>query len=453
MAEELPADHFRPPDPAMLMPKHNIHSPLLESSSESSYNSSQVREEATHSALAGKELDGTRTNIYMEESRSIGGTKTGVPKSQDIQDSQKSLDFTIPFARNVQATEARSVGESPQIRHQNQTTGEVIRDEYDTGDCSNGRGGSIIGNSSTFHGEIAGRAPGDFTETPVKNFPNLKQAAELQLLAKTQNQYREGKKQSRDTGIPNDKSHNTAIPIASLNPGNELNQKENDQRKVWIAKEHGKVNDSTIGRPVQVPTANTNNARSDHPLVNSPNPHKTDPLAAPAPYTVVQIYVDRLRYNQAKCDTPINLTTPEITTKQGLPAVLYGQAEYNRKPTTTGQDNTNQQLQVDIIATQLEEHDDKWVNKGNKVKVPPDDYGALNSKDEIDPDNQSVDESDEDAKDTMQQTGIGAPGGGGNSPEAYSITTCMPNIYYSIIKTKRNKKELSAARGVLKKTR
>jgi len=194
MAEELPADHFRPPDPATLMPKHNIHSPLLESSSESSYNSSQVREEAIHTAMAGKELDGTRTNIYMEESRSIGGTKTGVPESQDIQDSQKSLDFTIPFARNVQATEARSVGESPQIRHQNRTTGEVIRDKSDTGDCFHGRGGSITGNSSTFHGEITGRAPGDFTETPVKNFPNLKQAEELQLLAKTQNQHREGKK-------------------------------------------------------------------------------------------------------------------------------------------------------------------------------------------------------------------------------------------------------------------
>ncbi|WMV30115.1 hypothetical protein MTR67_023500 [Solanum verrucosum] len=233
MAEELPADRFRPPDPSTLMPKHNIHSTLLESSSESSYNSLQVREEAIHTAMAGKELDGSSTNIYMEESQSIGGTKTGVPESQDIQDRQKSLDFTVPFARNVQATEASSV------------------DKY---------------------------------------------------------------------------------------------------------------------------KANTSDSR---------------------PQT--------------------------IAIKQ------QGHAEYNRKPTTTRQDNTNQQLQVDIIATQvtestsgkevsirkagtdngkqLEEHDDKQVNKGNKVKVPPDDYGALNSEDEIDPDNQSMEESDEDAKDTMQQTG------------------------------------------------
>ncbi|KAH0661507.1 hypothetical protein KY284_026438 [Solanum tuberosum] len=43
-------------------------------------------------------------------------------------------------------------------------------------------------------------------------------------------------------------------------------------------------------------------------------------------------------------------------------------------------------------------------NKANKVKVIPDDYGALNSEDEPDPDNQSMDDSDEDAEDTMKYT-------------------------------------------------
>ncbi|KAG5576589.1 hypothetical protein H5410_056723, partial [Solanum commersonii] len=73
----------------------------------------------------------------------------------------------------------------------------------------------------------------------------------------------------------------------------------------------------------QAPKTNTNNVRSDRPPVNPPNLPKTNPLAAPAPYTVVQTHADRLRYNQAKCDVPITLTAPEITTKQGLPAILY----------------------------------------------------------------------------------------------------------------------------------
>jgi len=51
--------------------------------------------------------------------------------------------------------------------------------------------------------------------------------------------------------------------------------------------------------------------------------------------------------------------------------------------------------------------DDQVVNKGNKgkkVKVTPDDYGVLNSEDDLDPDNQSMDDSDEDAEDTMTHT-------------------------------------------------
>uniref|UniRef100_M1E027 Uncharacterized protein n=1 Tax=Solanum tuberosum TaxID=4113 RepID=M1E027_SOLTU len=62
--------------------------------------------------------------------------------------------------------------------------------------------------------------------------------------------------------------------------------------------------------------------RNDRPPGNIPNLPKIDPLAAPSPYTVAQTYADRLRYNQAKCDVSITLTAPEITTKQGLPAVL-----------------------------------------------------------------------------------------------------------------------------------
>ena len=55
----------------------------------------------------------------------------------------------------------------------------------------------------------------------------------------------------------------------------------------------------------------------------------------------------------------------------------------------------------------MQNDDEQFVNKGNKankVKVIPDDYGALNSEDEPDPDNQSMDDSDEDAEDTMKYT-------------------------------------------------
>ncbi|XP_069150682.1 uncharacterized protein [Solanum lycopersicum] len=50
---------------------------------------------------------------------------------------------------------------------------------------------------------------------------------------------------------------------------------------------------------------------------------KHDHVPEPAPYTVIQTYADRLRFNQSKKGISIKLTDPEITTKQGLPAVLY----------------------------------------------------------------------------------------------------------------------------------
>lgn len=46
----------------------NIHPIQLESTSKSSYNSLQVGEEAVHVVLAKRELDGTHTNLSMEES-------------------------------------------------------------------------------------------------------------------------------------------------------------------------------------------------------------------------------------------------------------------------------------------------------------------------------------------------------------------------------------------------
>ena len=63
--------------------------------------------------------------------------------------------------------------------------------------------------------------------------------------------------------------------------------------------------------------------KRDLPLGDTDTLTKKDQSQEPAPYTVIQTYADRLRFNQSKKGVSINLTEPEITTKQGLPAVLY----------------------------------------------------------------------------------------------------------------------------------
>lgn len=63
--------------------------------------------------------------------------------------------------------------------------------------------------------------------------------------------------------------------------------------------------------------------KNDPPLANYDKLGKKDQTQESAPYTVILTYADRLRFNQSKKDVSIRLTEPKITTKQGLPAVLY----------------------------------------------------------------------------------------------------------------------------------
>lgn len=57
--------------------------------------------------------------------------------------------------------------------------------------------------------------------------------------------------------------------------------------------------------------------KTDTPSGNANFPKK-DQVPEPSPYTVMQTYADRLRYNQAKKGISNKLTEPEITTKRVL---------------------------------------------------------------------------------------------------------------------------------------
>ncbi|KAH0635134.1 hypothetical protein KY284_037920 [Solanum tuberosum] len=468
MEEGPSADLFRPPDPSTAMLNPNIHPSLLESSSKSSYSSSQVREEAIQTAMAERELDGTRTNVHMKDSSQIQGKRTGDKESlsQDRQAGKKSHDFTVPYERKPSAMTARNVSESPQMRHQS-------RGEMDTGVCSPSRGGNTTEVSSKFHGEIAGyETSGDSAGTSAKNFDHLQQDEEIYDLAHPQFHQREGKqqihelgqasipclddhttkKQGRDSGmIPIDNSpDNVAKELGKFNDPNAPRQVQGNQAKENSRTDQQQAYQSNFPRissnfDRQGPKSNITNARPDRP--QPPYPPKNDQVAEPAPYTVVQTYADRLRHNQAKSVVTINLTAPEITTKKGLPAVLYVKEEVDIIPTpSTGQhqsrlnnksrdrlskkkreaikkrlqqsagqesDGTATGKQTEAQASYKSQNplntnqhgDEQAPNIINKGKLTLDDYRAINSDDEFDPDNQSINESDEDTEDNMQHTG------------------------------------------------
>ncbi|TMW90214.1 hypothetical protein EJD97_016049, partial [Solanum chilense] len=58
------------------------------------------------------------------------------------------------------------------------------------------------------------------------------------------------------------------------------------------------------------------------------NNAKQDKASEPAPYTVVQSFAARLRYNQSKTEIPIVLNDLIHTTRQGYPAVLLDEHDY-----------------------------------------------------------------------------------------------------------------------------
>ncbi|KAH0684384.1 hypothetical protein KY285_021897 [Solanum tuberosum] len=58
---------------------------------------------------------------------------------------------------------------------------------------------------------------------------------------------------------------------------------------------------------------------------------KQDIVPKPAPFTIVQSFAARLRYNQSKNEIPIVLDSIVFTTRQGLPAVRLEEDDYNIK--------------------------------------------------------------------------------------------------------------------------
>ncbi|KAH0712326.1 hypothetical protein KY289_008285 [Solanum tuberosum] len=179
-------------------------------------------------------------------------------------------------------------------------------------------GGHFTEVSSSFHGGTIGReALGDSTGLSAKNSGNLVSTEEMHLVTQQQNPHREGKQHVQDLGqsrtsnvddFNKKKGNESSKPLIdnacpNVNPAYNVSATEfhkivNDQSKAWVAKEQG----------------NSGSLKTVH-------------VAEPAPYTVVQTYDDRLQNNQAKSDVNIKLTAPEITTKQGLHAVLYVKEE------------------------------------------------------------------------------------------------------------------------------
>uniref|UniRef100_M1DHM2 Uncharacterized protein n=1 Tax=Solanum tuberosum TaxID=4113 RepID=M1DHM2_SOLTU len=150
MDEKSSVDLFWPPDPVQ-----------------------PVREEAIHTAIAERELDGNRTNISMAQSSQISGETKGEDNStsQELRNSKKSQVSTIPSMRNPLAAPATVAGESPHLRHEIRSPLEGNRAKFFTGDYSPVQGEHLLENLSNFDGGSDGGAcSGESAGASAKKF-------------------------------------------------------------------------------------------------------------------------------------------------------------------------------------------------------------------------------------------------------------------------------------------
>ncbi|TMW80675.1 hypothetical protein EJD97_016922, partial [Solanum chilense] len=127
----------------------------------------------------------------------------------------------------------------------------------------------------------------------------------------------------RQQGTNIQQGHNQGNTLNAANTSNSDGNLQNVGRRTDSARINYQTNFPKISSNFDRPSNRNRMDKSDPPLGNTDNLPKNAQIPEPAPYTVIQTYADRLRFNQSKKGVSINLSDPEITTKQGLPTVLY----------------------------------------------------------------------------------------------------------------------------------
>uniref|UniRef100_M1DDE1 TPR Domain containing protein n=1 Tax=Solanum tuberosum TaxID=4113 RepID=M1DDE1_SOLTU len=122
------------------------------------------------------------------------------------------------------------------------------------------------------------------------------------------------------------------------------------------------------------------------------------------PHVVHEVVVD-LSSDYRGLNTPISIH--KTTGQQGDIDTGQQKDKFNNKSegrlSKKRRDTIKKRQNSDQVSDNGPHTEDQDVNKGRHYRPPQDDYGALNSEDELDSDNQSIDESDEEEEDNNNQ--------------------------------------------------
>ncbi|KAK4733758.1 hypothetical protein R3W88_008019 [Solanum pinnatisectum] len=370
MATEPPGMPLRPPDQTQSVRNSNSYKPQQGASSDSSANSSKLRRiEAMHVAISEEELDWARKIISLEQSGLIRVNSNGNQEStsKDLSNIQKSSDSILRIERSEMEKFGGITAKSPEGRLQFRPSSEERNEVPTTGECSPCQGAHHTGISSHSDGGIFGDIKsGNVTGAPVNNDKKmilqttpcdedvLQKVTEPPTQQRTngclisdlqehvtiddQNKGEENESSRRNSrgnqAHKHDKEH---TPIQGEEP--DSNRVHNDYQNNFprISNNYTRYDPNLLRNKKGENHVNNNLAQNNGKQSNSQqqgqdqNNSKQETVPEPAPFTIVQSFAARLRYNQSKNEIPITLDSPLHTTRQGLPAVLLDENDYNIK--------------------------------------------------------------------------------------------------------------------------
>ncbi|TMW88919.1 hypothetical protein EJD97_017903 [Solanum chilense] len=281
-----PADErFRPPDPSLGIGKSNVQSTNIEVMEGSSSSSSHLREEAIQVATVEADMDELRRHVEM--SRNTSG------KVEEIQRADEQLGLggvesqaleAAGEERGVRNTESRH--ESEMVESQKNTQEQEIRDSHQQGN------------------------PSTQTHLRITNLNKDKETSQhyqQPAHANTRDpSLRETVHPLQNRQIAGNLTQGN-LPLTNTIPNYAGNLQESERMNVDSVRNQNYQSDfpkisSNFDRPINRNVADKN----DPPSGNTDNLTKKDQPLEPS-----------------KKGVTIKLTDPEITTKQGLPAVLY----------------------------------------------------------------------------------------------------------------------------------
>ncbi|TMX05673.1 hypothetical protein EJD97_012154, partial [Solanum chilense] len=275
MALNLANERFRPPDPPLGDGNPTIQSTIHEVAETASSSSSQRKEEAVHVATVEAKIDASRHNLEKGHNMSGHNTRGHEGEIQKIDSLQQQQSN-----QNIQKNQRIfNLNKETEVNQQFQHPTNIHT-------RSQGAKSTVLPSNSRQAGESS-------SDMPIRS------------------EIGQG-----NTTLTNFNSKNDGL----LNDSVRINNAS--------ARNHDYHNNfPTISTNFDNPVHRNIPDKIDIPPGNANNFPKRDHIPEPAPYTVIQTYADRLRFNQSKRGVSIKLSDPEITTKQGLPAVLYVKEE------------------------------------------------------------------------------------------------------------------------------